>query len=404
MAFLGDNKECCGCRACVEICPRKAITMQADAETFLYPRVNRDACINCGLCERVCPLHYDKFQAPVDILAFVGKSTSDEVNFNSSSGGAFTAIYEVYLKMGYIVYGVKYEGHFQVVHDCAITLAECEAFRKSKYVQSNTNGCFSKIAEQLTDGKQVLFSGVSCQIAALYSFLAVKKVSTDNLVTVNLLCHGVPSQALFDSYIAEAEQKEASDMTMYRFKNKRVSGGEINTRTAEVWFSNGHKYIRNIKNDAFLRGYYKRLFYRPSCAVCHFTRQERISDFTIADAWNIEKTRPAYKPIEGVSLILFNTVKARAVLGEIKDKMCLEPVSTTWALTSQRLFSKPTLMHESRDRFFSIWQDMGFKKAVFKCAKLTFKQNISSMLPEKIKQYMKHIKGLTKKTANKNQL
>lgn len=387
MAVKEWNKECCGCGACADICPQGAISLQIDDETFRYPVIDREKCINCGFCEKTCPLTFSDFQSYVSVKSYVGTYKSRDVIYDSSSGGAFTAIYQAYVKKGYVVYGAQYEEHLRVVHGRAETEKECEKFRKSKYIQSNTTGCFKKVEADLKIGKKVLFSGVSCQCAALILYLDTKKVSKENLITVNVLCHGVPSQAMFDKYIEEGGGEVL--FYQFRFKNKEKDSNKVNSRTARVEFSNGHKFIRTVENDPFLRGYYKRLFYRPSCAVCHFTCKERISDFTIADAWGIEKIKPEYRPIEGVSLILFNTVKARDAFESINVKMDLEEVTPEWALTSQRLFRAPTEMHINRDQFFNIWKVTGFKRAVFRCTKPPLKQRLWRLIPESIRKKLR---------------
>lgn len=389
MAIQENNKECCGCGACESICPKHAITLVEDTETFLYPKINSNLCVDCGLCEKACPLNYDSFSSPEMIQSFVGTYNSDDVIYNSSSGGAFTALYEIYISRGFKVYGVQYDEHLKVVHGVATTIEECEKFRKSKYIQSYYDGYYEKIVTDLKDGQNVLFSGVSCQCAALSAYLKTKKVDTANLILVNILCHGVPSQKMFDDYIKEEEKEEEALVYKYRFKNKQAFKDRVNSRTAWVEFRNGHKYIRTVEDDAFLRGYYKRLFYRPSCAVCHFARKDRLSDFTIADAWNIEKIKPNYNPLAGTSLILFNTEKAKIVLEDIKSKMILEEVPNEWSLSSQRLFRAPTDMHKNRDKFFEQWPKRGFKKAVFMCTKPSLKVRLSRFIPTCVRNKMK---------------
>jgi coenzyme F420-reducing hydrogenase beta subunit len=391
MAIKECNKNCCGCGACADICPKGAISLKEDDETFRYPVIDKEKCINCSLCEKTCPLNFSNFQSYASVKSYVGTYKSKDVIYDSSSGGAFTAIYQTYYRGGYVVYGAQYEDHFKVVHGRAETEDECKKFRKSKYIQSDTVGCFNKIEDDLKAGKKVLFSGVSCQCAALISYLDTKKVSRDNLVTVSILCHGVPSQALFDKYIKEEEEKEKAHVCEFRFKNKEADRNKVNSRTAWVEFSNGHKYIRTREKDPFLRGYYSRLFYRPSCAVCHFTCKERVSDFTIADAWGIEKVKPDYRPIEGVSLLLFNTEKARDAFETIKTVMDLEEVSSEWALTSQRLFRAPTDMHRNRDKFFELLKRTSFRKAVFECTKPPLKQRLWRMIPESIRGKLRSV-------------
>ena len=390
MAIKDFNKECCGCGACVDICPKDAISLREDRETFRYPVVDADKCINCGLCEKTCPLNFTGFQDYDTVQSYVGTYKAKEVIYESSSGGAFTAIYQALLEDGYVVYGAKYFDHLRVAHGRAATEKECEEFRKSKYIQSDTVGCFKHIEKDLRAGCKVCFSGVSCQCAALISFLDTRKVSRQNLITVNVLCHGVPSQAIFDKYTEEAAH-EAILSYQFRFKDKETDRNHINSRTARIELSNGRQYIRTIENDAFLRGYYKRLFYRPSCAVCHFTCKERITDFTIADAWGVEKIKPDYRPIEGVSLILFNTEKAKKYFIPIESRMDLEEVASDWALASQKLFEAPTVMHKNRDMFFRLWEKESLHKAVFDCTKPSLKQRLWRFIPGAIRNKVKSV-------------
>lgn len=387
MPNISKKPDCCGCRACEEICPHKAIKMVMDEESFYYPEVETSKCCDCHLCEKVCPLNFKDFFPADNVSSFVGTHKSQEIIYNSSSGGAFTALCEIYVDKGYSVCGVKFDEHLKVIHDFANTLKECEDFRKSKYIQSNTNHCFSEIAKRLKRGESVLFSGVSCQVAALYSFLKIKSINTEKLITVNLLCHGVPSQKMFDDYIAE-EELNATEY-QFRYKDKETKSEEVNSRAAHVKFSNGKECIRTKDNDAFLRGYYSRLFYRPSCAVCRFTRKERISDITIADAWNIEKIMPEYNPLWGASLILLNSEKSKKIISDLSSRMNIEEIDSSWAINSQRLFRQPTVMHKKRDEFFERWPKIGFHKAVYKCTRRTVKQNIIRIIPLNIRNFLK---------------
>ncbi len=391
MSILLNNQKCCGCGACESICPKKAITLVEDDESFLYPQINQDLCIDCNLCEKTCPLSFDAYTPASDISAYVGLNQSGEALFESSSGGAFTALYEVYIRKGYRVYGVAFDQNHKVIHCGASTLEECEKFRKSKYVQSYYNNVYECIVQDLKKGTKVLFSGTSCQCAALRLYLATKRVDSQNIVIINVLCHGVPSQKMFDTYLDELQKETKLQVIRYQFKNKSPKDGKINTRTALIEFDDGTKKVREIANDAFLRGYYTRLFYRPSCAVCPFAREERLSDFTILDAWNIEKIMPEYDSLSGVSLILFNTEKSKQQLAEIQSKMTLNEVSTQWALSSQELFHEPTSMHRNRKLFFQLWSKMGFTKAVFQSTRTGWKQKLARLLPEGIKTKLKKI-------------
>lgn len=383
------NANCYGCRGCEEICPTKAITMEEDRETFLYPKIDSEKCVKCGLCDKVCPIKYEHFIDVDNAIAKVGMAKDREVILESSSGGAFTALYRYAISKEYTVYGVKYDEKMQVIIDAAKTEKECQKFRKSKYIQANTNGCFERIRKQLSNDEGVLFSGTPCQVAALNNYLSVRAQNTKKLLTISILCHGVPSQKLFDMYKEEEQKREKSEMLSFTFRYKRKDGQPINSRSAIVKFANGKEYIRDKEKDAFLRGYYQRLFYRPSCMTCEFARNERVADITIFDAWNIEKRYSHYNPLEGTSIVLAASDKGKAILEKISNEMELEELPIKWVLESQCLFRMPTSEHKNRDRFFEFFVNKGFGKAVFLCTKKSIRQRISKFCPDFIKRVVK---------------
>lgn len=363
--YLKDHIDntCCGCKACAEICPRGCISFVKNAEGFLYPKIDKTACIDCHMCERVCPASFDKFYTSVDGEALVGVHNSGDAVFQSSSGGAFTALCDVLLARGYVVCGVRFTKDFKVVHEFAATASECEPFRKSKYVLSDTNGCFGKVADILKGDGKVLFTGTPCQCAALRAYLDAKKIASDGLLVVDVVCHGVPSQYVFDKYIDELQKRENSSLVSYRFKNKLPVNNRINSRSAELVFENGKRYTVDQQSDAFLKGYYSRLFYRPSCGSCRFARPDRVSDITIGDAWSVEKLYPDWNPLSGVSLILLNSEKGRALAPELKCKMELRDTSVEWAVTHNKQLRVPTFMHPNRKLFFARLEKQGFHRA-----------------------------------------
>ena len=367
MYFLSDQKhECYGCQACVDICPKSCIEMQEDARGFRYPVIDRTNCIHCKRCETVCPHDYKYFIGESTVKAYIGVHQSEDVIYQCSSGGAFTAIYEALIKEGYTVFGARFTDSLQVVHDSATTAADCEVFRKSKYIQSDSNHYFTKIKQLLIGGGKVLFSGTPCQCAALNSYLALSKVSTEQLCTVCILCHGVPSQRLFDHYRTElAQTSKNGPLARFTFRYKSGNGDAVNSRCAELAFADGNKKIVQASDDPFMRSYYLRLGYRPSCTTCEFSRHDRVSDITLGDAWKIEKLYPQYNPLFGVSLILAATDQGHRVLSKLKD-MPLTEISADWALNSQGVLNHPTAIHKDNDLFFKLLPKLGFRASVFR--------------------------------------
>jgi len=361
----GQKEECCGCKACVEICPKKCISLSEDNEHFPYPIINRQECINCHLCEKVCPKENHIFSKKEECEVWVGRHTSEDIIFNSSSGGAYTAIYKTLLQENYIFYGVRWTEDFKVVHDSAKTEEECERFRKSKYVLSDTNNVFSKVEEDLKRHEKVCFSGTPCQCAALISFLDLKHIKREDLVVIDIICHGGPNQYLFDQYIeGKVGGKGNLEEYSFRFKNKIPFCGKVNSRSAEIISPQGKSDILDITNDAFLRGYYGRLFYRPACGACAFARPERVSDITIGDAWHIEQDYPEWNSLEGVSLMLINTEKGRTLFEKFHDQMEIRKKDIEWAFKTNAQLREPTHMHKGRARFFRMLDGRRFEDAV----------------------------------------
>ena len=380
--YLKSNikSECSGCGACSNVCSKGAITMQQDEEWgHFYPLIDNEKCVNCNLCQKVCPSEDIVYTSSFCKKAYVGKSSDSD---QSASGGGLGVLSELLASNGYIVYGVKYDENLNVIHDCATTIDECKPFRKSKYVQSFTNKCYSKIADDLKKNHKVFFTGVSCQCEALIKYLAVKRIPINNLVIANILCHGVTSQKMFDTYRKEQEQKLGKRIVTYQFRNKKQYRGKINSRTAEIIYSDASSKIVGIKDDAFLSFYYRRLGYRPSCYECRFTVQQRVSDLTFADAWNYEKVNPKYDPVSGVSLMLANTNKGLSIIELLHNVIKFDEIPNEWAMNSQGLFKHPTSIHPHNKDFYSIYKKKGFEKAVFSITQ----PNIFSRLINKIKK------------------
>lgn len=324
MIVIRDKKACCGCWACVQRCPRNCITMHEDEEGFSYPVVDTSVCIECGLCEKVCPvLNQAEAKRPLDVYAAI--NPNEEIRLNSSSGGIFTLLAEKVIADRGVVFGARFDEHWEVVHDYCETSAGLAAFRGSKYVQSRIGACYRQAENFLKTGRRVLFSGTSCQIAGLHRFLGKEY---DNLLTVDVICHGVPSPLVWRKYVEAIKTRPQNIIG----KNTTLHFADKNTAIAGIAFrdkSSGWKRygftVRSIDEsnqerilfrepfyeNLFMGGFLKDIYLRPSCYSCPSKSGKAQSDITLGDYWGIEHQHPAMDDDKGTSLVLLHTDKGR---------------------------------------------------------------------------------------------
>ena len=205
MISIEEKGQCSGCSACYSMCPKEAIAMQEDTEGFVYPFVDNSKCINCELCVKVCPIKKENKKVVSNIHAIACKNKEEKIREESTSGGVFTALSELVINQGGVVFGAIYDENLNVKHSYVENIDECNKFRGSKYVQSSIGDAFKKVKEFLVQGRLVMFSGTPCQVAGLYSYLGKEY---DNLILIDLVCHGAPSPKVFRKYIKSLENKE----------------------------------------------------------------------------------------------------------------------------------------------------------------------------------------------------
>lgn len=356
MIQITDKHLCCGCTACFSICPESCITMCSDAEGFLYPVVETDACIKCRLCEKVCPLYPMNgytHNTTANIMVYAVKHQKEDVRVCSSSGGAFTAISDYVLKGGGVVYGAAFDASFKVEHRKAETSAERDAFRKSKYVQSDLKNTFTEIQSFLKVGRSVLFTGTPCQVAGLKVFL---RKDYGHLITCDLVCHGVPSPKMFSDYCTFVERKYRSELTQYDFRSK-TKGWRDYSPTAT--FANGIHKKGTFALKTFIRIFFTNLSFRPACYTCKYANFNRPSDLTLADFWGVEKSYPAFDDNRGISLLLVNSPKGREVFEKIKE-LFIYMKSTKQACMQHNLHA-PTQPRGDRNLFWQEYLCYGFE-------------------------------------------
>ena len=324
---------CSGCTACANISPKSAIEMVRDEEGFLYPKVNIDKCINCGLCKKTCPMINHKEHHEFEQKAYIFQNKDEQTRLESTSGGAFTALAEEVINSNGVVFGVAFDKDFKVKHTYATTKKELEMFRNSKYVQSDPNEMFTKVKEFLASGKKVLFSGTSCQIAGLKSFL---KKDYENLLLVDVVCRAVPSPLMWEKYL-EVQKKKYLNPKKILFREK-YHGYKYSNMSI---YGQNKDYHRGIDSDPYLRAFFSNICDRPSCYTCKFKTQYRESDLTIWDCFNVEKFNSRLDDDKGTTRILCHTKKGMDMVKKIAEKHICEEINVRQALSDfNGIFSK----------------------------------------------------------------
>ncbi len=347
MIEIKHKEDCCGCSACAQICPRQCISMVADDEGFEYPHVDASKCIDCSLCCKVCPvINAGDSKHPIKIYA--SKNVDEEVRSKSSSGGVFTPLAENIIDESGIVFGVSFDKDWNPKHSYTESRDGLIAFRGSKYVQSKIGTSYTEVKAFLRSGRKVLFSGTSCQVAGLKRFLGKEY---DNLFTVEVLCHGVPSVKVWQKYL-DIRKREfcCQEINDVSFRDKKHGWANYDVTIA---FGNGSTYTTSHKKDPYFRGFMKNLYLRPSCYACKCKNGRSGSDIVIADYWRINKVLPEFNDNNGVSLILANTEKGLSMLKTASAKVNFVETGYTKHLRKNGGFAEKMKQHGNRQRFFT---------------------------------------------------
>lgn len=318
MITVADKKHCAGCTACAEICPKNCIQMMPDEEGFLYPSVDKNQCIKCNACDVVCPIQNPVAEKETAQKAYLVQHRDESVRLDSAAGGAFTAIATVILQEGGVVFGAAYDENFHVRHSYVETVGELKKFRNSKYVQSELGDSFLLAKDFLQKGRWVCFSGTPCQIEGLSKFL---RKPYENLVLVDVVCHGIPSPLVWDKYL-EYQKKSFPKPDNIRFRDK-FYGYKYSTMSI---IQNGKNvYHAGSQLDPMLRAFFTDTCDRPSCYECPFKKRYRVSDFTIWDCFSVYNFDKKLDDDKGTTRVLCHTQKAESLMQEvIKFAKCEE--------------------------------------------------------------------------------
>jgi coenzyme F420-reducing hydrogenase beta subunit len=342
-----DKRDCCGCFACYNICPQQCIKMQTDEEGFWYPVIDIDACTECGLCEQVCPILKKQAANSHETLAYACMNTDELIREQSSSGGLFTVLAERVLANHGVVFGAGFDDEFNVVHSWTDKADGPGKFRGSKYVQSRIGHTYQEAEDFLKMGRQVLFSGTPCQIAGLLSYLGK---DYDNLLCTDIVCHGVPSPAVWQRYKRHMEEQ-------YRGRSQRIAFRRKNCGwklySVSFSFDNDTEYSQTLNKDIYMQGFLRDLYLRPSCYACRFKTLKRLSDITLADFWGIQNVLPSFDDDKGTSLVLVNSPKGKAMFENVVTQLTWQEVDVSQAISYNSSAVKSVAMNPKRDAFFA---------------------------------------------------
>lgn len=325
MIKIEKKEDCCGCKACGDACNQQAITFKADIEGFWYPYIDITKCNNCGLCERVCPIINISSLKKNDIdqaECYAAINNNQEIRFDSTSGGLFSALAEnMYSKGGYVG-GAIFTENWSVKHFISAQKTDLDKIRSSKYLQSDTENLFTRTRELLKKGEKVLICGTPCQMAALRAFL---RKPYPNLIIVDFICRGINSPKIFRKYLDYLEKEYNSKIIYFKAKNKELGWRQL---TNKIVFENGKVLYDHKSISTFMKGYLKtNAFCRPSCYNCKFKGLPRMADITLADFWGSESIID--KKLDGdmgTSLVMINSLHGRNYFNQIKDKIQYQSV------------------------------------------------------------------------------
>lgn len=379
-----DFEKCTGCGACVQSCPKQCISWTEGEFRFKYPQIDKDICVNCGICERVCPI--DKvLQTPTTQKAYAAVHKDYQVLAKSTSGGAFTAIADAVFAQDGIVYGVAMMDNMQVKHIRTSNKEEFAVLRSSKYLQSDTGNTYQMVEQDLKQGKTVLYSGTPCQIDGLRHFLGKPY---ERLYTVDIVCHGVGSQAYFDKYLDFARKRYGNIKTL-RFRSKEYVGWSCGGVVVVTGSSDCLKKIPYRDFDNYYYAYFlSGDIYRKSCYSCKYANMKRVGDFSLGDYWGVEKLHLPLNTFNGCSLLVVNSDKATKFLSKI-ETMNIKETRVDEAISQNEQLKHPSRLPDSRKeriKEFELLTGTQIERVYLsKYRKRYLKGLVKSLIPYKLK-------------------
>ena len=379
-------QECAICGACINICPVNAISLDKDYLDFRYPQINEDICIHCNQCEKACPILGNKGKPDEGYpIAFASKSVDDSIRLRSSSGGVFYELADQMLRDGGYVCGAVFDDEFHVKHILSNAKEDILRMMGSKYAQSDVGYCYREVKDVLEKGCKVLFSGCPCQVAGLRTFLGREY---PNLLLVELICHGIPSDSMLQTYIGMQEKKYGAKLKKLEFRNKAKGWHNSFVR---MEFCNNCIYTESIGTDAYMNGFLGNVILKQACYNCDFRNSTAGSDIIVGDFWGAETELTEEDDNKGLSAVIVNTEKGLAAL-----KSCAIVLIPT---TEERIVKHNMNLIQSsnkspqRNEFYGYAEVNGYEAAIQRFLKEKFTQNLKRHMKYRLRCVAHMLRG-----------
>ena len=384
MDLVKNKKKCCGCAVCYNVCPKKAIEMIEDEYGYVYPKINKDKCIECGLCKKSCIYQNENKNLQKPMNTYVAISKSENLIKKSASGGIFASIAKKILEDGGAVYGASLEienNIFKVKHIRVDKKEELIKLQGSKYIQSDTTEIYPLIKKDLEDRRKVLFSGTPCQVNALKSYLKFKEY--ENLFTIDIICHGVPNNRMFNDYIKLIEQKGKGKVVDFCFRDKTKNWGlyasfNINKK------GKINKKIMSAYESSYYQLFLDSAIYRENCYECPYAKNLRTGDITIGDYWKIEIEHPEYlnkvDTRKGVSCIIVNTKQGKKMISNFSNEILILESELGKVKKHNAQLEHPSVLKEEHERILQLYSSKGYEEV----DKYYHRKNLIKILLKKI--------------------
>lgn len=375
MIQITNKIDCCGCTACFNACPKQAIEMKPDSEGFLYPSVDENKCIQCGLCDRVCPIKNDTLKEEHDPQGYIVRNKDAAIVKDSTSGGSFTVFAKHIFANNGVVFGAGYDSEMNVVCKKATNLDELAEMRGSKFVQSKLDTTYSEIKKLLNEGTLVMFTGTPCQVGGLVSFLGKKP---ENLLCVDFVCRGVPSPKLWRNYIDMMQAKYKSKIVAAKFKNKTYG---YHATTMKIDFENGKTWYGSGRIDPMMKSFVSEMASRPSCGQCHFKGIRRPSDITMFDCYEFAKITGKHDDDLGYTSLFIHSEKGNQYFKAVKNDFDVLEVPVSELVTENGIMvcnsAKPSA---KREKFYEAAGRLPIDQAMNEVSPIVFKDHLIEKL------------------------